>query len=125
MEECLPLPNLKRLHNRMILRTNLRHPATNGQAERFVQTLKQTLRRTRCDSLNLELMLNQSLLQHRIMPHATTKKSPAKFLDRNLRTRLDLLIPSEQQENMVNSSDISTPSFTCGERVACRNYTKV
>lgn len=59
------------------------------------------------------------------MPHATTNKSPAElFLNRKLRIHLDLIIPSEQAENTESNTHIPTIFFTCGEREACRNYTK-
>lgn len=48
--------------------------ATNGQAECFIQTFKQALRRTHCDSASIDLILSKLLLQYRIMPHTTTKK---------------------------------------------------
>jgi len=100
------------------------NPATNGQAERFIQTLKQALKRTHCDSSNLDVVLSRILLQYRITPHATTNKSPAEiFLNRKLRTRLDLIIPSEQTENIASNPQ-ACKYFICGERVACRNYTK-
>lgn len=80
------------------------NPATNGQAERFIQTLKQALKRTHCDSSNLDVVLSRILLQYRITPHATTNKSPAEiFLNRKLRTRLDLIIPSEQTVNIASN----------------------
>lgn len=59
------------------------------------------------------------------MSHATTNKSPAEmFLNRELRTRLDLIIPSVHIERTASNTHIPTKIFASGERVACRNYTK-
>lgn len=70
------------------------NPATNGQAERFVQTLKNALRCMNANTINIHEKLCKMLLHYRIAPHAITKKSPAElFLGRKLRTRLDLLFP--------------------------------
>ncbi|XP_011859117.1 PREDICTED: uncharacterized protein K02A2.6-like [Vollenhovia emeryi] len=48
------------------------HPATNGQAERYVQILKNSLKRMRCNSANVHNCLPRILLQYRTTPHATT-----------------------------------------------------
>ena len=69
------------------------HPATNGLAERFVQTMKQTLKSSH------NQCLSAFLLSYRNTPHATTKVSPASsMLKRQLYTRLDLLRPQKTKE---------------------------
>ncbi|XP_011859199.1 PREDICTED: uncharacterized protein K02A2.6-like [Vollenhovia emeryi] len=61
------------------------NPATNGQAERFVQTLKNALRRMDANTANVHEKLCKMLLQYRSAPHATTNKSPAElFLGRHV-----------------------------------------
>lgn len=97
------------------------NPATNGQAERFIQTLKRSLRRMKCDSTNVNLAISKILLQYRSMPHALTNKSPAEiFVGRKIQTRLDLIRPTQE----VNLKDQSNANkfFLNQERVACRNY---
>ena len=70
------------------------HPASNGEAERFVQTVKQALRSGLQKGVPLERALASFLLQYRVTPHATTGVSPSTmFFGRSLRTRLDLLKP--------------------------------
>jgi transposase InsO family protein len=68
------------------------HPATNGLAERFVQSVKQALKASVADGRTLSHRLSNFLLANRSTPHATTGASPSSlFLQRNLRTCLDLL----------------------------------
>ena len=52
------------------------HPATNGEAERFVQTFKHSLKASRNESGTLAAKLSQFLLKYRTIPHATTGVSP-------------------------------------------------
>ena len=70
------------------------HPATNGEAERYVQTFKQAMRAAKCDSGTLPTKLMRFLLSYRTTPNATTGVSPAELpFGRTLRTRLNLLRP--------------------------------
>lgn len=99
------------------------NPSTNGQAERFVQTLKQALKRMKCDSANINLVLCNLLLQYRSMPHATTNKSPAElFIGRKICTRLDLIFPEKGEKKIDNNYNKSIRIFSYKERVACRDY---
>ena len=70
-------------------------PSSNGAAERFVQTFKQSMKASkqdgRCIAHRLENFL---LIYYRTTPHATTNSAPAAlFLGRDIRTRCDLLKP--------------------------------
>lgn len=95
------------------------NPFTNGQAERFVQTIKNSLRRIRTEKANIQVAL-QILLQYRNAQQATTGKSPAELMfSRKLRTRLDLLFPTKEERR--DDTEVSF-SFKEGERVSCRNY---
>ena len=68
------------------------HPASNGLAERAVQTVKAALKKT--SGTPLEWQLCKFLFQYRITPHTTTGVSPAELLmSRKLRSKLDLLHP--------------------------------
>lgn len=76
------------------------HPATNGQAERFVQTLKTTLKKkfqnNRVHITELQKAVQQILFHYRTMPHFTIGMSPAeKMFSRKLRTRLAILLPDK------------------------------
>ena len=72
------------------------HPATNGQAERYVQTTKDALHKKDSTPKTLKKNVNEFLKQYRKLPHSTTGVSPAKlFLGRNIHTRLDLVRPDD------------------------------
>ena len=86
------------------------HPATNGLAERSVQTFKAFLKKSSGGSLDDRL--SQFLFQYRITPHATTGISPAQLLmGRQPRSRLDLVRPDldskveQQQECQKRNRD--------------------
>ena len=70
------------------------HPATNGQAERLVQTFKQSLRKSR---LPCSQALQEFLIQYRRTP-LESGLSPSELLNgRQLRRKLDALLPSVPQ----------------------------
>ena len=75
--------------------TAVGHPATNGQAERFVQTFKYSLKSSKTTQSTLDSDLSEFLMAYRNSPHATTGRSPASLLlGRNVKSRLDLLVPN-------------------------------
>ena len=105
------------------------HPATNGQAERFVQTFKQSMKAMKSESASLNKKIANFLLMYRNTPHATTNETPAKmFLGRNLRSRLDLMKPdikgTVQQKQMKKALEKRTPIrlFDNGQPVTVRDY---
>ena len=68
------------------------HPASNGLAERAVETLKDGLRKM--TGHTLETKLARFLFQYRITPHTTTGLPPAEMLlGRKPKSHLDLLRP--------------------------------
>ena len=68
------------------------HPASNGLAERAVQTVKEGLRKMVDGSLGTQL--SSILFHYRISPHSTTGVSPAELMvGKRLRSHLDLLQP--------------------------------
>ena len=69
------------------------HPATNGLAERAVQTFKRGMKKS--SSGDLKTQLARFLFHYRTTPHSTTGVAPAQLLlGRVPRTHLDLLKPS-------------------------------
>ena len=68
------------------------HPASNGLAERGVQTFKRGYRKL--SEGTVEDRTARFLLQYRATPHTTTGMSPAELMfGRRLRTRLDAIKP--------------------------------
>ena len=68
------------------------HPASNGLAERGVQTFKRGYQKLKEGTV--EDRIARFLLQYRVTPHTTTGRPPAELLfGRNLRTRLDVIKP--------------------------------
>ena len=72
--------------------------ATNGLAERFVQTFKQNMKSKKNEEMSLNKKIANFLLLYRIAPHNITNETPAKlFHGRNLRTCLDLIRPDTRK----------------------------
>ena len=112
------------------IRTAPYHPASNGEAERFVQTFKHSLKASKNETGTLNEKLNCFLLRYRNTPSSTTGVTPAElFMKRPLKTRLDLLRPQlrskvvgkqadQKQRHDAHSRD---RDFDIGENVLARN----
>ncbi|XP_065091617.1 uncharacterized protein K02A2.6-like [Ochlerotatus camptorhynchus] len=96
------------------------HPATHGQAERYVQTFKQKLKALKCSKSQLNLELSNILLTYRKMIHPSAGKSPSMLVfGRQIRSRIDLLL----SENETSSkADIVVRQFLDGDRVRVRDF---
>ena len=87
------------------------HPATNGLAERAVQTLKRGVKKMKSGTLSDKIA--RFLFAYRNTPHSTTGVSPAELLmGRKLRSPLDLLKPDlhfrvEGRQEKQNNTMIS------------------
>lgn len=111
------------------VRTSPYHPASNGLAERVVQTFKTALKRMSGGSI--ESKVSKFLFRYRVTPHSTTGVTPAELMfNRQLRTCLDLLQPDVGQNIRHNQSrqkqDHDTHSrdreFTEGDTVYVRSF---
>lgn len=103
------------------------YPATNGQAERFIQTMKLAFKKKFLNSTvsiaELNKVLQQFLFHYRTTPHQTTGVSPAKkIFNRELRTRLSLLLPANCDTCEYDTNKPKIREFDINDRVACRNY---
>ena len=109
------------------------HPSSNGAAERFIQTFKQSMKASNLDgkSITLSHRLENFLLTYHTSPHATTNATPASlFLGREIRTRFDLLKPdlestvSAKQSAQAARRDqhAKLRHFTVKENVMVRNF---
>ena len=73
----------------------LYHPASNGAAERMVQTLKLALKADHKKGVPIEKSLANFLLHYRVTPHATAGvPSCTLMMNHGLRILLDLLKPN-------------------------------
>ena len=107
------------------------HPATNGAAERLVQTFKQALKKS---SSPPRQALQEFLMQHRCTPLASGY-SPSELLNgRQIRAKIDTLLPSpahtaqgqqarqamksQTVSNVVKQYTVGTPCYAlyCGPR---------
>ena len=105
------------------------HPASNGLAERAVQTFKSALKQS--DGSNIEAHLLRFLARYHITPHSTTGVAPAVMLmGRRPRSHLDLLRPdvkatviSHQSRQKREHDRTAKPKiFEVNDPVFARNY---
>ena len=119
-----------KLNNIKHITTSPYHPATNGLAERFVQTLKQSLRVSKKEDRTLQHRVATFLINYRNARHSTTEESPAQLMiGRELRSRLHLLKPNLKDTVMkAQTAQVqrrtATPdrTFEIGEWVMVRDY---
>ncbi|XP_055632916.1 uncharacterized protein K02A2.6-like [Toxorhynchites rutilus septentrionalis] len=105
-------------------RTAPYHPQSNGQAERFVDTLKRSLKKIVDGGERSTLTALQTFLYvYRSTPSAVLSgQSPAEvMLGRKMRTTLDLLRPSSKPEIHPQHQPVKR-SFLAGARVYAKVY---
>lgn len=103
------------------------HPATNGQVERYIQTIKRSLKAMADEPGSINLKLSRMLIQLRKILYITSKRSPADLLLKSsLRTKLDLIKPNtsievrnKQEENLGRRGNTV---YEPNETVLIRNY---
>lgn len=106
------------------------HPASNGAAERVVQTVKNKLKKS--GSGNFQTQLARFLFQYRTTPHEVTGRPPCELLTgRIFKTPLDVLRPNLQasvllkqlkQKLYADRGSRQAPSLQPGDDVYARNF---
>ncbi|XP_046548469.1 uncharacterized protein K02A2.6-like [Haliotis rubra] len=106
-------------------RTAPNHPATNGQAERAVESFKMALKKMKNQTGDVHDKLQRYLFSYRTTVHAATGKTPAELLmRRSLRTRLSALRPT-REGLMIKNDDAETEVprfFNVGQAVFVLNF---
>ena len=111
------------------IRTPPYHPASNGMAERAVQTFKNGIRKLKEGTL--ETKVARFLFTYRITPQSSTGVSPSELMfGRKLRSHLDTLRPdlarkvrfSQERQKRAQDSHAKQRNFLVGEAVYARNY---
>lgn len=108
------------------------HPASNGAAERAVQTFKKAWTRLKVQSVPTQQRLPRFLFTYRNTPHTVTEHTPADlFLKCQTRTHLTLMKPDLsstvakhqlQQKKAHNRHSKTVREFKEGERVMVHDF---
>ncbi|XP_061398657.1 uncharacterized protein K02A2.6-like [Musca vetustissima] len=105
------------------------HPSSNGQAERFVQSVKSHLKKL--PPTNIAKNLANILLRLRTTPNPISNISPAEILmGREIKTLLDIIYPATEENRKKGTEDESSGktrpvrSFEIGDTVCYRNFGK-
>ncbi|CAL1299051.1 unnamed protein product [Larinioides sclopetarius] len=82
------------------------HPATNGLAERNVQTLKGRLKLMSSENVPINLKVQRILFRYRATPLANGKSPAEMYLNRKIRIRLDAMFPfcERKSEQLIKPS---------------------
>nr|VZI25731.1 unnamed protein product [Spirometra erinaceieuropaei] len=111
-----------RQHNIQHLRSPPYHPQSNGQAERFVDTFKRALLKTRGEGTTDEIV-QAFLFSYRTTPNPASPAgvSPAEALmGRKLRNTFHALVPTGAQP--AQTSPVSCSKLSIGTPVFARDY---
>jgi archaellum component FlaC len=100
------------------------HPNSNGQAERYVQTIKKALKAMEGEKGTLQNKIQKLLMQLRQSPNATGTSAYHLMFGRSIRTNLSIIVPTietkKQQKNRIQIG--INRNFKVGDRVQARNY---
>lgn len=92
------------------------HPATNGQAERFIQTMKNSLRKMLIDSTNRNLKLQDALddflVRYTVTPYCVTPSE--KMFNRQIRTYYTVCLSSKEKVFTDINANKKFRDFTWG-----------
>ncbi|XP_054276486.1 uncharacterized protein K02A2.6-like [Macrosteles quadrilineatus] len=99
------------------------HPATNGLAERNVQTLKNKLKSASEEPGTLTDKVRRILFRYRATPLASNQTPAELYLNRKLRIRLDAIFPYQHPKSNIQPVLKPVRSIQEGERVQIQMYT--
>eukprot|EP00117_Sycon_ciliatum_P015218 scpid18577/ scgid6200/ Retrotransposable element Tf2 155 kDa protein type 1 len=102
------------------------HPATNGLAERYVGHFKSKVKLLTSET-DLSSALYRFLLTHRTTPTVSGKSPATLLMNRQPRTRYDLLHPTtaaalDQQVRSFQQNCSNTPEYSVGDAVYALNF---
>lgn len=97
------------------------HPATNGLAERNIQTLKQRLTSMSNDPATMSTKIREILFRYRATPLRNGKTPSEMYLGRQIKIQLDALKPLKLTS--TKSTITSARKLGEGDRVQARYYT--
>lgn len=106
------------------------HPATNGSAERAVQTVKKCIKIALKQGKDVNTAIIRFLFDYRNVSHCITCKSPSELMfGRKLRSRFDVLRPDRIGSRNVlpykhkeNLSEVVNSSFNINQVVLVKDY---
>ena len=108
------------------------HPQTNGEAERFVQTFKNFVKRADHDNNLNQRQIDEAILKflmtYRCTPHSGTEMSPSYLmLNRQIKNVFDLLRTKTSKIEIKNlehqdKNCKAVSEYTEGESILFRNY---
>lgn len=96
------------------------HPATNGLAERYIQILKRKLKAMEHDPGTITSKIENILFRFRATPLQCGKSPSELYLNRQIRTKLDLLLLSHICRKYIQNHDVR--QLCVGDRVQSRAY---
>ena len=112
-----------------VIKTPPYHPASNGIAERMVQTIKRGIKAFLPNSGTFDAFLAKLLLSYRSIPHGERNKSPSALMGRQLRCPLTMSFTSDaplwfvpkpgalaEKANFIVQAGSNTALITRGER---------
>ncbi|UYV78487.1 K02A2.6-like [Cordylochernes scorpioides] len=97
------------------------HPATNGLAERNVQTLKNKLKSMINENVPIHQKIQKILLRYRATPLASGRSPSEMYLNRQIRKKPDAMRPY-QEEKSQQQIQPRTRCLQVGERVQARVF---
>ncbi|XP_054257058.1 uncharacterized protein K02A2.6-like [Macrosteles quadrilineatus] len=98
------------------------HPSSNGQAERFVQTVKKSLAAMSEDKGDLQHKIDLLVTQLRKAPNSTGLSAYVLMFGRDIRTKLNVMADKVEWNKKTMSEHKLKRNFQVGQRVLVRNY---